>query len=258
LSSAPFFNRESYVGLSHKTWGTVLLGSVWGPSVWISGKADAFGRAQLGAVQTLTQGSSNRGTAFQFNDAIEYISPTVGGVFARLYAQAPEGAATGRNYAAALDYTNGPVFVGLAYDDAQIAGSTVGLPAVAVTRAKTVGLGASYDFRFMKVFGYAQNNRVPDLQAANSVNLSASIPVGAGEFRVAVGRWHRPADGDAKRLAVGYTHFLSKRTQLYGVMAKLDNAAGSATMLFPISQDSPALVRGQDVKSFGVGVRHLF
>ena len=148
----PFFNRESYVGLAHKEWGSLLAGSMWGPSVWVSGKADAFGRAQVGAVQTLLQGANNRGTTFQFNNAIQFITPTVGGFYGRVYAQAAEGATTGRNYALALDYTEGPLFVGLAYDNAQIEGSTVGLPRVAATRARTLGVGASYHLGFAKLF----------------------------------------------------------------------------------------------------------
>ncbi|WP_198969653.1 porin [Xylophilus sp. ASV27] len=257
-SATGFFNRESYVGLSDRQWGSVLLGSMWGPSVWISGKSDAFGRAQLGAVQTLLQGANNRGNTFQFNNAVQYISPTIGGVFGRVYAQAAEGAATGRNYAMSLDYTKGPAFVGLSYDNAQIAGSTVGLPAVPVTRSRTLGIGASYDLGFMKLLGYVQNNRVPSLGAANSRNISAAIPAGGGEFRIALGHWDRPADADARRVALGYTYFLSKRTQVYANMARLNNGKGSTTMLFPISQDSPALTGGQSVKAVGLGMRHLF
>jgi predicted porin len=257
-SATAFFNRESYLGLADRQWGSVLLGSMWGPSVWISGKSDAFGRAQLGAVQTFLQGSNNRGNAFQFNNAVQYISPTVGGLFGRVYVQAAEGAATGRNYAMSLDYTKGPLFLGLSYDNALIAGSTVGLPAVPATRSKTLGVGASYDLGFVKLFGYFQNNRVPSLGDANSKNVSAAIPAGLGEFRIALGRWDRPANADAKRVALGYTYFLSKRTQLYADMAKLNNSKGSNTLLFPISQDSPALSLGQDVKAIGIGVRHMF
>ncbi|MEG1770644.1 MAG: porin, partial [Comamonas sp.] len=36
-SSSAFFNREAYVGLSDRRLGTLQLGSMWGPSVWISG-----------------------------------------------------------------------------------------------------------------------------------------------------------------------------------------------------------------------------
>lgn len=257
-SATQFFNRESYVGLRSATWGTVMLGSMWGPSVWISGKADAFGRAQLGAVQTFLQGAANRGNTFQFNNAVQYVSPTVGGLFGRAYVQAAEGATTGRNYAMALDYTRGPAFVGLSYDNAQISGATVGLPAVPVTRAKTIGIGGAYDFKVVRLMGYLQNNSVPTLADATSKNVSAAVPFGAGEFRVAVSRWDRPSNADAKRLAVGYTHFLSKRTQVYGVMARLTNGSGSTTQLFPIGQDSAALVPGQDVTSVGIGMRHLF
>lgn len=257
-SATQFFNRESYVGLRSATWGTVMLGSMWGPSVWISGKADAFGRAQLGAVQTFLQGAGNRGNTFQFNNAVQYMSPTVGGLFGRAYVQAAEGATTGRNYAMALDYTRGPVFLGLSYDNAQIAGSTVGLPAVPVTRSKTIGVGGAYDFKVARVMGYLQNNRVSTLGDANSKNVSAAVPFGAGEFRLAASHWDRPANADARRLALGYTHFLSKRTQVYGVLARLVNGSGSTTQLFPIGQDSTALISGQDVTSVGVGMRHLF
>ena len=256
-SGAVFFNREAYVGLSDRRLGTLQLGSMWGPSVWISGKSDAFGRAQLGAVQTLLQGANNRGNTFKFDNAVQYITPKIGNVFGRAYVQSAEGAATGRNYALALDYTSGPAFLGLAFDSAQIAGTAVGLPAPAV-RAKTLGLGGAYNFGFMRLHGYLQRNRVPGLDAATSANASAAIPVGSGEFRLALGRWSRPGDADATRLALGYAHFLSKRTQIYGSFAHLKNGSRSNTMLFPISQDSAAAVAGQDVKALGVGIRHMF
>ena len=257
-SATQFFNREAYVGLADRRWGSVLLGSMWGPSVWISGKSDAFGRAQLGAVQSFLQGPANRGNNFQFNNAVQYVSPTVGGVFGRVLVQAAEGAPTGRNYAASLDYTQGPAFLGVAYDDAQITGATVGLPTVAVTRSKTLGVGGAYHFGFVKLMGYVQSNRVATLGNATSKNISATVPVGLGEFRLALGRWDRPSDADATRLALGYTYHLSKRTQVYGVVARLNNGAGSTTMLFPINQDSVAASRGQDVKALGLGVRHVF
>jgi len=257
-SGAVFFNREAYVGLSDRRLGTLQLGSMWGPSVWISGKSDAFGRAQLGAVQTLLQGANNRGNTFKFDNAVQYISPKIGNVFGRAYVQSAEGAATGRNYALGLDYTSGPAFLGLAYDSAQIAGSAVGMPAAAAVRAKTLGLGGAYNFGFMRLHGYLQRNRVPGLDAATSANASAAVPVGSGEFRLALGRWSRPGDADATRVALGYAHFLSKRTQIYGSFAHLKNGSRSNTMLFPISQDSAPAVAGQDVKALGVGMRHMF
>lgn len=256
-SSSAFFNREAYVGLSDRRLGTLQLGSMWGPSVWISGKSDAFGRAQLGAVQTLLQGANNRGNTFKFDNAVQYISPKIGNVFGRAYIQAAEGATTGRNYALALDYTAGPAFLGLAFDSAQIAGSAVGLAAPAV-RAKTLGIGGAYNFGVARIHGYYQRNQIPGLDAASSINASAALPVGAGEFRLAVGRWSRPGDADARRLALGYAHFLSKRTQVYGNFAVLKNGSRSTTMLFPISQDSAPAVAGQDVKAFGIGMRHMF
>ena len=75
---------------------------------------------------------------------------------------------------------------------------------------------------------------------------------------MAFGRWSRPGDATAQRVALGYTHHLSKRTQVYTAMARLNNGSGSNTMLFPISQDSPGAVKGQDVKAIGAGIRHMF
>lgn len=256
-SSTAYFNRESYVGLSDKRWGTVLFGSMWGPSVWVSGKADAFGRAQLGALQTMIQGATNRGNTFQFNNAVQYISPRMGGLMARAYVQAAEGAATGRNHALGLEYTRGRLFLGLAYDNAQVTGTTLGL-AEPVARTRTLGIGAAYDFGFIRLHGYVQRNRVRRLDDADSVNVSAAVPVSRGEFRVALGRWNRPNEAGARRFALGYAHFLSKRTQVYASLATLRNERRSTTLLFPISQDSPAAAAGQDVRAVGVGVRHTF
>ncbi|KAF1045263.1 MAG: hypothetical protein GAK38_03101 [Xylophilus sp.] len=82
------------MGLSDPRLGTLQLGSVWGPFLWPTSKSDAFGRAQLGALQTMTQGAPNRGYTLLLNNAVHYATPQFGGLLGRLYIQSGEGAST--------------------------------------------------------------------------------------------------------------------------------------------------------------------
>jgi predicted porin len=181
------------------------------------------------------------------------------GFTGRLMLSAPEGALA-KNYGASLTYQHDRLYVAAAYDDAQTAGATVGLPAVPDTRSKTFAIGATYRLDVAKLFGYIQNNRVSDLPSVNGYLLGATVPFGAGEFRVST--LHTNRDGaEASLLAVGYAYHLSKRTQVYTSAARLSNDGKAHFGMWPGSQELNATgvpTAGQDVSGFQVGMRHTF
>jgi predicted porin len=227
--------------------------------LFLSLNSDPFGRGQTGGQFTLLQGTAVRGYTNQYQNAVQYITPSLAGFLGRVIVAAGEGTLN-KNYGAGLDYRAGKLFVGAAYDDVQTAGAAVGLPAVADTRSKTYALGATYDLDVVKLFGYMQSNRVSGLANVNGYLLGATAPVGLGQFQVSATRTDR-SGANADLLAVGYFYFLSKRTQVYASVARLRNEGTARFGMWPAVQDLGAAgvpAAGQDVTGAGIGIRHLF
>ncbi|MEC4722477.1 porin, partial [Noviherbaspirillum sp. CPCC 100848] len=83
--------------------------------------------------------------------------------------------------------------------------------------------------------------------------LGVSAPIGAGTILASYIRRNDDIGGgtrDADQWAIGYTHALSKRTNLYTSYARIKNDAAATV-------GSPAAA-GLDPSIFNVGVRHRF
>lgn len=255
-SAAAFWNRETFVGIRHDDLGSIELGSQWVPAIYMTGKVDPFARSQIGAHLTLFQGVAARGNAVQFSNAIEYTTPTLGGFSARVMLQAPEGTLN-KNRALGIDYAGDRLYVGLAYDDVQVAGSTLGVPAVANTRSRNLGIGATYRLDGVKLAAFAQQNRVHGLPSVNGYLLGATVPVGTGEIRASAAHTDR-AGKQASLFAIGYAHHLSKRTMAYVDAGLLKNGGTARYAMWPASQEFGAPPPGSDIRGVQIGVRHVF
>lgn len=257
-SATAFFNRESYVGLSHPQLGSVQLGSQWAPSLFMALKVDPFTRFGVGGQYTLLQGL--RGYQNRYDNVVQYISPTIGGVTARLLAAAGEGAPTGSSYSGNVEYTGGPLYLGAVYDQVHVAAASVGLSPRDPVTSKTLSLAATYDFKVAKLGGWLQTNRIGGLPDVNGYMLGVSVPVGVGEIRASYA--HRSAtNASASLMAIGYGHYLSKRTQLYANVGRLKNSGNAAFRMGPATSEQAAAglpTAGQDTTGYQVGIRHFF
>jgi predicted porin len=256
---AQFWNREAYVGLGSTRYGTLLLGSQWAPLMNITIPTSPFARTQAGAAPTVLQGAVNRGYTLQNQNAVSWFSPDWAGTTLQLQTAAGEGALA-RNHGAALSHARDRLYLALAWDDAQTAGATVGLPAVASTRSRTWALGGSYRFDPVKLFGYAQHNSVSGLPNVNGWLAGLSIPAGFGEYRFSYSATDRPG-AKASQLAAGYTHMLSKRTQVYLNAAHIDNEGTARFVPWPAALDlagNPIVQSGRDMRVLQAGIRHDF
>lgn len=257
-SATQFWNREIYVGLRNEAVGAVQLGTAWSPAIWLTGRLDPFGRSQLGASQSIFQGTGTRGYAAQFANSVQYLSPLFSNVQARLYAALGEGTPA-KGTGVALDYLGKALYLGLAYDRVGTTGASVGLPTVPVATASTLGVGGSYIWPLVKVSAYVQTNRTEGLRDTNGYALGATVPAGTGEFRMSYSSIGSGA-GKATLTAIGYHHALSKRTAIYASAAKLDNGAATRFSLAPSAPDfsRTPISLGQDATGLGVGIRHTF
>lgn len=258
-NATAIFNRESYVGLRNNRLGSLALGSQYTPHIWLTGKVDPFSRGYLGHIANLFQGAP-RGYQPLMNNAVQYTTPDLSGFTGRLMVGAREGG-LGTANGAGLEYASGPLVVGITYDALNVTAASVGLPAAQPSvRSRTMALGASYDFKSVRVMGYYQTNDADRLARIDGWMLGAIVPVGAGQIRIGYSANNITATGEAKQFALGYTHLLSKRTTVYTTIAKTSNQ-GTTASLWPGRQDLAGRglpAAGQDVRGFQVGIRHLF
>ncbi len=154
-----------------------------------------------------------------------------------------EGAASavGRNTSWSVRYAQG-AFSGTLTTQS-VKNGAVGTPA-GFAGQSAVQLGMSYDLKVAKLFGQFGKMKTNANQDVDTTlfQLGTSVPVGAGAFLASYGQSKAEAATDTTRKAttVGYDQYLSKRTDVYGVLMK---------------ESRTALAGGT---SWAVGMRHRF
>jgi len=198
-------------------------------------------------------------------NAVAYISPSMGGVTVALnhaFALEQGASATANNISATLIgvyYDNGPLSVGFVGEKLQGGGLSE------AAEATDLALGASYDFKVVKLTGTYQTTKsnaagaTADAAKFNSVyHLGAQIPVGAkGAVHV---QWAQNTnksnthlgDDNGKGLSVAYTHALSKRTTAYAGIGYLDNSGNGSSYSYGSSRPEGSS------NIIAAGLRHAF
>ena len=279
-NSSRFFNRRSTVSLFSNA-GELRLGRDYKPSFWNTTIFDAFGTNGLGesnAARFLYPG-------VRTDNAIQYFLPAnLGGFYGQAMVAASEGGTTNagvgsdrvgaRVYGARLGFAAGPFDVAGAYETQRFGvASTVG--AVGAVNPgglvfailpgqsqKTWNVGGAYDFGFLKLLGYYNHESVPGAHEG-SFSLSTVIPMGQGEVHLGYDRAKltAPAPIGEKTLdniKATYQYNLSKRTALYGTVARLANKDGTTNSLTGGSTITGNPTAGGNSKGFQLGVRHFF
>lgn len=96
---------------------------------------------------------------------------------------------------------------------------------------------------------------------ANSLQIGMHYSIGAGRIMASVARQddRTSSNSDATQYSLGYDHYLSKRTDVFAVVAEIVNSNdGQYT---PGTAGSPggfALTRGEHSRAVQLGVRHKF
>ncbi|CAN5920987.1 porin [soil metagenome] len=269
INPTKFWNREAKVGLASKTMGTIVLGHLSDALFDYVGKYSNgynlfnFNLFHPGNFDGLANTSA-------FDNAIKYISPTLGGVQGMLEVAAGEG--VGRSTSAGLNYANGPLRAGLAYSRSNrrahdIAGRagiknalnrkfTPGVM-VAMDSVTTFGAGAGYSFGAVSV-NAAYTQTAIELGGASTtprnIDLGATwrtsdlnwVNLGFSNSRFDSTRWNTYSLMDL--------YWLSKRTQIYA-QATLQRASGNGAV---------AAINGVGLSStnrqtvLGIGVHHSF
>lgn len=286
------FNRRSTVSLSGP-FGEVRLGRDFTPTFWNDSVFSPFSTIGVGANVVSTVGTNLqtvRGPGspvaasdnyLRTSNSIGYfLPPNLGGIHGQLQYALHENVSQsntpgspshkGRFFGGRLGYAAGPVDVALAYGESTAA-DTTGLNAAGFPtgvnleeKIKTINLGGSYDFGFMKVFGEVSQVRdralstvpvpVPVLGSATRRDsdkykgglLGITVPVGPGLIKASysrvkfdndLGPLATPLtprrDASVNKIAIGYDYNLSKRTALYATAARIRIKDG---------QNNPAII----------------
>lgn len=254
-AGAQFWNRGATVGISSKSWGSLNLGRQYTPWFHATAANDIFYVAGAGSSYTLFAGNT------RMNNSIRWDSNSMSGFTASvMYGLGQDADATGaegttsttkklgRDVSLKLSYANGPMSVNYGYD------SYTSAVTPAEIDTKRNQLNGSYDLKVVKL-GLAWGTNKATGTLDNSLwSMTAVVPVGNDIVKIGYTKLDDKlaANADAKLLAIGYEHPMSKRTNLYATYAKMDNNA-TATRTF-----GAAVAAGFDPTAWQFGVRHSF
>jgi len=258
-STTSFFNRQSWVGLSSATWGTVSAGRQTIPQYDILDTFDTFGTG-VGSASS----SDIVSTTSRANNSVKYTAPTVAGfsgvALVGLGETPPSATTSGDNanvYALGGTYVAGPFSAGVALNVFKQASN-------AQADAHYTMLAAAYDFGMAKINGVVQrvrNYSGTDGLNRNEVMAGVSVPLTtANTVSAAFGRVSTSGNSElnASQWTLGATHVLSKRTSFYGVLSGIDNGTLTSYTTTAANGQGPATKAGKDVTSLQVGIRHAF
>lgn len=250
------FNRRSTVSLSSGTFGEIKLGRDITPSYIAFATVDPFGDNGIGGISTLLSAlGSGALTLTRADNLVTYSLPEkLGGFFGQIGIAPGEDVVGARYGGGMFGWRNDKFLVNASYAETTIV----------VDKYKQAVLAASYDFGTAKVSAEAVQGKFRTSKQ-NYYLLGVTVPVGVGLLRASYTfselsgpavRGQALANGDdAKRLAVGYIHHLSKRTALYTTFARIENKGASKVSFNggPAGQAAGGTSRGMDF-----GMRHTF
>lgn len=281
------FARRATVSLGGR-FGELRLGRDYAPTYLNMNQFDAWGQRGLGTVETTGSSRGGVGSYTRSSNGIAYFLPAdLGGLYGTVqYAfgeqlsnkTAVANAAglsnsaanasterTGSYHGGRIGYARGPFDVSASYGVFQDAVRNAGA-AFYAGDYRIANLGASFDAGFVKaLFLYQREtiggrDAVPDF-GFQTVALGATAPVGAGLWRAQVARYSQSnSRNDFDKYSVGYVHYLSKRTQLYGDLARLRNKGAGTVSLTNLSAsvNAPVPTAGGSSTGYMLGVKHSF
>lgn len=235
-ADATFWQGFSWVGLSGG-FGEVRLGRDYSPYFWTTIAADPWGYDTVGQVGMLHTGAGI--AVSRYGNQISYRTPNMGGLTAHLAVGLAEADNTKQTFGANVQYSAGPLYVGVGYHHgpataaltplftAVVGATNVGstLTALGFTaddKAQVFNLTAAYNFGVARLIGsYSQSTAESSIEdwKARNFSIAVTAPVGVGELRAMATRLEGtsgPLD-DVKntKFGIGYHYPLSKRTKIY-------------------------------------------
>ncbi len=264
-SNSKFWNRRSTVSL-YSNAGELRLGRDYVPTFWTQALFDPFGFNGIGST-----GNVARYVQVRQDNSIGYFLPSnLGGWYGQAMVAAAEGGSSGdkggRYIGGQIGFRAGPFDVAAAASTLRL-GAAASIPPVTFVPGqsiKTYNAGGSWDFGFAKIMGYYDRENAPNVRESRG-EIGAVFPFGQSEVRVGYDRSKVSGTGlttsTIDNIKATYQYNLSKRTAMYGTIARLDNKNGTSVSLpGAITQNGVTATPTPGGKSQGleVGIRHFF
>lgn len=256
--------REGYAGLSGD-FGTVALGFFGQPYKTATATLDVF--AGIIADYASIMGNANGVNLYDtsITDSIIYFSPKLHGFGGQLQYGFGENASNNRDrWGAQINYGNGPWYLTYAH---AAQNNFDGINSRSADK-----IAGSYVFNgattLIAIYESLRSNEdVTTTQRTSDHNawyMGLTHKLGNTTLRFAHARAQDSdgslADDGARYLALGISHTLSKRTEVYGLYARMDNEADGTYGLGQTGSTNTVLpgVPGMDPYSFALGIKHSF
>lgn len=245
------WSRQSHLSLSGG-FGSLSAGRHYSPQFSLLAGVDPFGTGLAGAANNVYA------MDVRLSNSIIYTTPSMSGFkVAAVYSRQANGinqenlenAGDVRVWGISPTYSNGPLMVGFNYHrlKANVSGADA---------TKVWDLAGTYNFGAAKLAA-AYGNRDNGADSKYFL-LGVTVPVGqAGNVLASYVRAKTDIgaadDPTSRMIAVGYTHSLSKRTNVYAAYATIKNSDGGAAAVGDASNGGQGYQKG-----LNLGVRHMF
>ncbi|MDP3420288.1 MAG: porin [Thiobacillus sp.] len=248
-SGGTFATRNSFIGLKGG-FGTALIGRHDTPLKLVGRTVDLFGDTMADSRNVMTDSiTADNGRA---NNVLMYTSPTFTGVnLSAAYVSGNAAEAEDTDYySLGATYKNGPLFLGLAYEDGDGLSTTID---------KRWRLGAGFTMGNMKfVAQYDDNNALAGNADSEAWMVGAGFTM--GNIVLKANYMERDIDNtsnDPTQWTIGADYNLSKRTSVYALYANgeyitVGNGAGTT------DQVGSCATCGGDISVISLGMVHTF
>lgn len=253
--STRFWGRRSTVSL-YGDFGEVRLGRYKTATRLHIEDFDPYSATGLGDITKVFDNVLGTGasTFARADNMVSYETPKdLGGFYGAADVAAGEGVNGNKTQDIRLGYKDGAVHVSGAFSNTGVGNG----------KYKVASVAGSYDFGGIKpALMYTQTKA--STSGAEIKALTAAVTWTLGQGQVLASFTDSKANttaetlagvGDARMLAIGYVHNLSKRTALYTTFAQIDNKNGAR---YALTGAPAATAGGQKSSGFDVGIRHSF
>lgn len=254
--AANLFALGSSIGLSGP-WGSFDAGFLRNSMIFVGFATDLAGYGLSNYASTATlhhHGITGSGIGGFFANTLRYRTPEWKGWKAEIaHSLGDDSTALLKNgefTAGNIQYRSGPIYLGL--------GMTQTRTKSATSDYKYDGfiLGGTYDFGLFKLGGHYLRTDRPGLRQTGNL-LNAKLRLTArDDIDLQTASLKEPGGKLARTLSIGYSHHLSKRTDLYAYALVLRNNTAGTRSLWYFGQ--PAVAPGGDSSVAGIGIRHAF
>lgn len=250
-SDSALFARGAWVGLSSKEFGAVNFGR-HKALTYIYGKPlEPFNDGLLGKTDLMFKINNVR------DNSVTYISNNVQGFSAAAqygFGEIAGNATAKRVLSAAVTYDNGPILASIVWDQVKDANGNL------APSGEKLMAGATYNFgtKPSSLKAHVMINEVKGTVAPSLALIKEQLTMvgisskeGANTFIASFTRSKikTASDSNSNRIALGYVYDLSKRTNLYTSIARVQNDKKVKTL---------ADADGATARLFNVGIHHNF